>query len=320
MPRTAVLVVNSRKQAALDGASEARDILKQHATLLGEVDAEDPAPAKHFFGADIYVVLGGDGTLLSQSRRWANAHSAMLGVNMGRLGFLAEFDLAALRRQARTIFTESSRLVAREYNLVKVALYGHEVGHAPNASGGVAGPQFGDAPGPSRTARFESLAMNDAVITAGPPYRLITLSLSIDGLAGPTIRGDGLIVASPVGSTAYNLSAGGPILAPTVDAFAITPIAAQSLSFRPVVVPGASKIQVVAQRVNQHATSEERRTTGGGTTLVLDGQLHVPVRNGDHIVITKHDHGVRFVPNPDSNWWERLIGKFNWAQAPRMTS
>jgi NAD+ kinase len=316
MPRTAVLVVNSRKQAALDGASEARDILRQHATLLGEIDAEDPSPAKHFFGADIYVVLGGDGTLLSQSRRWANSHSAMLGVNMGRLGFLAEFDLAALRRHARDIFADASRLAPREYNLMKVALFGHEGAQGPSTA--ATGPQFGEASGPSRTARFESLAMNDAVITAGPPYRLITLSLAIDRLPGPTIRGDGLIIASPVGSTAYNLSAGGPILAPTVDAFAITPIAAQSLSFRPVVVPGASRIEVTAQRVNQHATTEERRATGGGTTLVLDGQLHVPVRNGDHILITKHDHGVRFVPNPDSNWWERLIGKFNWAQAPRM--
>ncbi len=310
MPRTAVLVVNSRKQAALDGTHEARAILREHATLLGEVDAEDVQPGKELFGADIYVVLGGDGTLLSQSRRWANSHSAMLGVNMGRLGFLAEFDLAALRRHGRAIFADGSHLHSHEYNLMKVALYGQEGADTQTALPGSVGL--------SRTARFESVAMNDAVITAGPPYRLITLSISIDGLAGPTIRSDGLIVASPVGSTAYNLSAGGPILSPTVDAFAITPIAAQSLSFRPVVVPGAARIEVIAQRVNQHASMEERRVTGGGTTLVLDGQLHVPVRNGDHIVITKHDHGVRFVPNPDSNWWARLIGKFNWAQAPRM--
>jgi len=166
-----------------------------------------------------------------------------------------------------------------------------------------------------KKARFSGMAMNEALITAGPPYRLITLSLSIDGLAGPTISGDGVIISSPLGSTAYNLSAGGPILAPAVDGFAITPIAAHSLSVRPVVVPGSSRIEVKAVRVNEELEFSNPRL---GTTLVLDGQVQVPIGAGDRVVISRHEHSIRFVKNPTSDYWSRLIGKLNWAVAPKL--
>jgi NAD+ kinase len=288
--RRTLLLVNPEKPAAAHAAAEVRRVVQQHGVLLGELPADgSPLPAG-MHDADLFVVFGGDGTLLSQARRCASPKGAMLGVNLGRLGFLAAFDVATAMQHAAELFSDKHPLPIRTYNLLRISVV--------------------DRAG---VTKFTSIALNDAVVTSGPPYRLITLTLSVDGHAGPVIRGDGLIVASPVGSTAYNLSAGGPLLDPTLDAFAITPIAAQSLSFRPVVVSGSSSISIVAERVND-------AEAGAGTTLVLDGQTHTPIRTGDHITITKHDHGVNFVHNEASDWWARIIGRLRWADTPRLGS
>lgn len=294
MNRSVALIVNPEKPA--QALREVREIVQAHGRLVGECVASKDSSQQSDVAmppADVIVVVGGDGTLLSQARRFANPSTALLGVNMGRLGFLANFDVAALRTHAGAVLGGQAPLDTREYNLLRVRVFGK---------------------GQSQ-ARFDSLALNDAVVTAGPPYRLITLALSIDGREGPTVRGDGLIVSSPLGSTAYNLSAGGPILAPETDGFAITPIAAQSLSFRPVVVPGASVIRVAAQRINRGEDSQ-----GPGTTLVLDGQIETPIATGDRIEVSKHTHGVRFVMNPSSDWWSRLMGKFGWAASPAVSA
>jgi NAD+ kinase len=288
MGRKTVLLYNATKPEATQATSELRDLVRRYGSFLGEAPAESsPLPAE-FKSAELYVVLGGDGTLLSQARRCAGPRSAMLGVNMGRLGFLASFDLKTVRSNAQDLFGLVP-LRTREYILLTVEVYGK-----------------GD-----KEPRFFTNALNDAVITAGPPYRLITLSISMDRQEGPTIRGDGLIVCSPVGSTAYNLSAGGPALDPTLDAFCITPIAPQSLSFRPVVVNGASEIEIGVVKPN---SSEN----GHGTTLVLDGQIQAPLKAGDRIVIRKHDHGIRFVVNEKNEWWTRLMSRLQWATPPKL--
>ncbi len=286
MGRSALLLVNPHKPAAATAAAEVRALIEKHGRLVAELPADSsplPAAAR---GAELIVVFGGDGTLLSQARRCAAPGMAMLGVNMGRLGFLAEFDMPALREQAAGIFG-SGDLVIQSFSLIQVRVL----------------PAKGEA------ARFEGMALNEAVITAGPPYRMISLAFSIDGHTGPTMSGDGVIISSPLGSTAYNLSAGGPILAPTVDGFAITPIAAHSLSVRPVVVPGHSRIEIKAIKVNQELSP--------GTTLVLDGQVQAPVLPGDRILIERHPSSIRFVQNPRSDYWSRLIGKMNWSVAPK---
>jgi NAD+ kinase len=291
MGRSALLLVNPLKPAAATAAAEVRGLIEKHGRLIAELPADNtplPAVAKD---AELIVVFGGDGTLLSQARRAALPGTAMLGVNMGRLGFLAEFDMPALREQAASIFG-SGELVIQEFGLIQVQIFGPK----------------GDKP------RFEEMALNEAVLTAGPPYRMITLAFSIDGHNGPTISGDGVIISSPLGSTAYNLSAGGPILSPFVDGFAITPIAAHSLSVRPVVVPGNSRIEIKALKANR-----ESRDPTVGTTLVLDGQVQTPVSIGDRILITRHERRIRFVQNPKSDYWSRLIGKMNWATGPKFS-
>jgi NAD+ kinase len=287
MPRSALLSVNTRKPEAARAAADVRALIERHGRLAGQIDASPGAPFTDTRGADLIVVLGGDGTLLSQARRWVNLDIPLLGVNLGRLGFLAEFDLAALATQAASLFGDAS------LNIRRVSMLRAEA--------------FRD--GDSR-AFFAETALNEAVITAGPPFRMIDLSLSIDGGPGPTVSGDGLIVSTPTGSTAYNVSAGGPIVAPELDALVITPIAAHSLAFRPIVVGGPSVIDITLARANDDGR-------GSGTTLVIDGQLPTRLTGGERLRISRHDRSARFVTNPAGSYWNTLIEKMRWAETPR---
>jgi NAD+ kinase len=147
-------------------------------------------------------------------------------------------------------------------------------------------------------------AINDCVITAGPPFRMIELEISINGNEGPTLTGDGVIIATPIGSTAYNVSAGGPIVQPTLDAMIITPIAAHSLAFRPIVVGIGGAIEIDVARANT------------GTTLVIDGQETVPLSEGQRVRVARSDDRARFVQNPSSTYWHILLQKMRWAAPP----
>jgi NAD+ kinase len=285
MPRAALLLVNRDKPEALVAAEETRRLIARTGRLVAELAADDaPLPASAG-EADVIVVLGGDGTLLSQVRRAAHLRKPFLGINLGKLGFMAEYDPASVRQHAEALFG-AGPMPVRELPLLSVSVRG---------SDGVVRPI-----GP---------ALNEAVITAGPPYRLISLALSIDHQPGPSVRGDGLIVSTPIGSTAYNISAGGPIIEPRADAFVITPIAAHSLSFRPLVLSGAARVDIAVQRAN--ATTPDT-----GTTLVLDGQVQAPIRTGDTLTITRDATPVRFVSNPERSYWATLISKLHWASTP----
>lgn len=285
MARTVLLVVNRSKPEASAAAAEVRALVERSGRLVAERDSS--AESQHVPEAELVVVLGGDGTLLGQSRRLAALDIPVLGVNFGKLGFMAEFDMEALRKHAAGIFSGAS-LKLRELPLLGVRI----------------------TPADSRMHRFEGLCLNEAVVTAGPPYRMITLSMSIDGRPGPEISGDGLIVCTPQGSTAYNLSAGGPIVAPGVEAMIITPIAAHTLSFRPIAVPLSAKVELDLKRANAPSAG------GGGTTLVLDGQVQEPLARGDRISIGRHGRAVRFVQNPDHVYWSALTTKLHWAASP----
>ncbi len=300
MGRRVLLVVNRSKAEAVAAGAEVRRLIEgQGGKVLLEIEAQPPArgavatppPA----GTDLVVVLGGDGTLLNEAKKYAASGVPMLGVNLGKVGFLAEFDLAALRAQAATLFC-SGPLELGQRSMLRVS---HGV-----PGRGAEGPLFG-AP---------QWALNDCVITAGPPFRMIAIEISIDGEPGPTVSGDGLIVSTPMGTTAYNAAAGGPILAPSTHALALTPIAAHSLSFRPVVVAGDSTIRLTLKRVNDDGPGNGE---GGGTTLVLDGQGQRRLHQGEVIEVALHDRPIRLVRNPKSSYWSTLIQKMHWATPPR---
>ncbi len=291
--RSVLLIVNAAKPEAVQAAAQVRRlVVTSGGTVAAELVADSAPLAPHVAaGVDLAVVLGGDGTLLSQARRFARVGIPLLGVNLGKVGYMAEFDLDALALQARDLFG-TAPLTMHDRPLLTV-----EVIRAGKAA--PTGP--------------DGLALNDAVITAGPPFRMITLSIRIDGHPGPRIDGDGLIVSTPMGSTAYNVSAGGPIVAPETHAMVLTPIAAHSLSFRPVVVSLDSTIELVVERANI-------ATQGGGlgTTLVLDGQNATQLVDGDIVRVRRNSQGARFVRNPDGSYWETLINKMRWAAPPRV--
>lgn len=290
MGRSVLLLVNREKPDAVAAVEEVRRLISAHGRLAAEVDAVVGAPLKEGSGADVVVVLGGDGSLLSQTRRCAALGLPLLGVNLGKLGFLAEFDLKALREQAPTLFGSGPLPIREDFLL-----------HAEVARNGRADPVLSSA------------ALNECVITAGPPFRMISLSMRIDGEEGPTVSGDGLIVSTPTGSTAYNVSAGGPIVAPSAGAMVITPIAAHSLSFRPIVVPASARIELTMLRVN---TPRD----GLGTILVLDGQVGAPLAAGDRISIARDARTAKFVRNLSRSYWSTLTEKMGWAAPPKLRS
>ena len=207
----------------------------------------------------------------------------LLGVNLGKLGYMAEFDLDALRQHAAAVFGDAPLDVLDRPLLTIDAVRGGR-------------------------AVVTGVALNDVVVTAGPPYRMISLSVRIDGQAGPRIEGDGLIISTPIGSTAYNVSAGGPIVAPDVPAMVVTPIAAHSLSFRPVVVSLDSVVEIGIDRAN--------RADASGTTLVLDGQAAARLLDGDAVRIRRNGKSAKFVRNPEGSYWATLINKMRWAAPP----
>lgn len=298
MPRSVLLLVNRDKPEVTQAVAEVRRLIQQRGRVVAELAAEnapiDPAAAA---GADLIVVLGGDGTLLSQSRRCATLALPMLGVNLGKLGFMAEFDLPALREQAPLLF-DGSKFETLDRPLLSIAV---ERG-AGNAS-------------PGDREGCVSLALNDAVITAGPPFRMISLRLEIDGHEGPTLTGDGVIVSTPIGSTAYNASAGGPIVSPEARVMVVTPLAAHTLAFRPVVLDLETTVRIMVDRAND---PERADAPGSGTTLVADGQVFCGLRTGDAVVIRRHERVVRFVRNPHGSYWRTLISKMRWAAPPTL--
>jgi NAD+ kinase len=300
VPRSVLLLVNAEKPDAVAAAAEVRSLIARHGTLAAELRAEmgPPLMPSDVHGADLIVVLGGDGTLLSQSRRCADLHLPLLGINLGKLGFLAEFDVAAIREQAAHLFS-GEPLPMRAVHLLQAAVF----------TGGESRP------------RYTGTVLNEVVVTAGWPFRMISIGLKIDGQEGPTISGDGIIVSSPSGSTAYNVSAGGPIVAPDLKAMVITPIAAHSLSFRPIVVGGQTSVELLMHQVNSSpaaAGSQEPQQACEGTMLVLDGQHRLGLSTGDRIVISHDSRAVRFVTNPKAGYWTRLIEKMQWAAPPRL--
>jgi NAD+ kinase len=142
---------------------------------------------------------------------------------------------------------------------------------------------------------------------------MITIDIRIDGVEGPVVTGDGLIVSTPIGSTAYNASAGGAIISPDVAAMALTPLAAQSLAFRPVVIPAHSVIELKLERANDNQAIPG---LSGGTSLVLDGQVARRLHAGQTVTIRQHDRAAKFVRNPHGSYWTTLIRKMRWAAPP----
>lgn len=314
MPRSVLLIVNRRKPKVAAALEHVRSVLREHGRIAAEIDAEGQT-LTDAHGADLVMVLGGDGTLLAQARRCVDLGLPLIGVNLGNLGFLAEFDLDTLVRHASHLLGDEP-LDVRERMLIRAEIFQED--------------------GPGRGVRPDAtgLALNDCVVSAGPPFRMIEIGLRIGGEDGPSIKGDGVIVSTAVGSTGYSVSAGGPIVSPDIQAMCITPIAAHSLSFRPIVLSGDAEIELIVYRANalieesQAPAPEFESLIDGrqeiirsamGTTLVLDGQVLFPLRGRERIILRRHDRAIRIVRNPDTSYWRTLVRKMHWATPPGAT-
>lgn len=227
---------------------------------------------------DFVIVLGGDGTILTVAGALGERQLPIIGVNMGKLGYLAEYSADELQRYFAQIRSDRS-LVSHRMML--------ELEITPPS-----GP-------PQRRA-----AVNDCVIHAGAPFRMIELGLALGGQEVTHITGDGLILATPTGSTAHNLSSGGPILQPDVQAIIVTPICPHSLTHRPVVVSPEACVEVRALQC------------GAGTTAVIDGQQSMAFPEGTRLEARRSPHAFRLVRHPDRPAWLTLVRKLSWGRGP----
>jgi len=222
---------------------------------------------------DLVVVLGGDGTLLSVARSLTQG-VPILGINLGTLGFLTEVPRSAL-------YPSLVRVLAREYTLEERALFDVTVRR-------------------EGVVRTSLRAFNDAVISKGALAHIITLALRVDGRLVTRFRSDGLIISTPGGSTAYNLSAGGPIVHPQLPAAILTPICAHTLTLRPVVVPDKGPIEI------------QLETEGEEVVLSVDGQDGGSLIGGDMIAIARSSHSVQLVRVTGLGFYDSLREKLKW--------
>jgi NAD+ kinase len=221
------------------------------------------------------VVLGGDGTLLGAARKIGRYGVPILGVNLGGLGFLTSIPLnrlpAALEMMLENRLEIENRLML-ETKIMR---------------------------GDRETSRL--LVLNDVVINKSTLARIIDLDVYINDQFLTTFRADGLIISTPTGSTAYNLSAGGPILYPTVSNFILTPICPFTLTNRPIIVPDSDTIIIRMEREVE-----------GTVTLTFDGQLGLDLTHEDHAVICKSKQKIRLIKSPDQGYFEILRTKLMW--------
>jgi NAD+ kinase len=227
--------------------------------------------------ADIALVLGGDGTVLHTARRMKDRPTPVLGINLGRLGFLADLTPAHFIDRVPDLVARNftvDNLMSLDCLLIR-----------------------GD------DSRSSYRGLNDVVLRAGMPFHLLEIGLSIDGESVMTYRGDGLIVATPVGSTAHSLSAGGPILPPNAHMFVVTPLCAHTLTQRPL-VDACEKVFELTPRGKVP------------TILVVDGQVQIALTEGDRVEIRQGTAPFPMVRLPGFSFYRTLRDKLGWGASP----
>ncbi len=228
--------------------------------------------------ADLAVVLGGDGSLLNSACRLAEYNVPLVGVNQGRLGFLTDISReVALEKVGEILegrFTEESRVLLD----AEVVRNGRRV--------------------------FHTVALNDVVVNKGDLGRMIEFDLRIDGEFVYTQRSDGMIISTPTGSTAYALSANGPILHPSVDGIALVPMCPHTLTARPITLPDRCQIEIVLLPPHD-------------SRVHFDGQTRYDTRAGDCVRITRSPHRVRLLHPVGYSYFAMLREKLHWSSTPR---
>jgi NAD+ kinase len=228
--------------------------------------------------ADLVIAIGGDGTLLHAARNVAARDVPLVGINRGRLGFLTDVTPEHLREALNAILA-GKYLAERRLTLAA---------------------QLG------KRSKSSSFALNDVVLQKGDTGRLLDFTTEVDSVYVNTHRGDGLIVATPTGSTAYALSCGGPIIQPNVDALVMVPICPHTLSDRPLVLPSSSVIRVTLDNAG-----------GSEAHVVCDGESVARMAAGDVLTISLAKQPITLLHPREYNYYELLRSKLNWGRASR---
>lgn len=254
---------------------EARGVAVRLDAEAGSYAGRPAEPSRDHVAAasQVLIVLGGDGTLLSAARAAVGRDLVLFAVNLGGLGFLTSITVEEL-------YPELERALHGEFDTAVRRMLHTELWRGGRC-----------------VARHE--ALNDTVLTKGDIARMIDLEVHIDGHFVCVYKADGLIVATPTGSTAYSLSAGGPIVMPEVAALSLTPICPHMLSNRPVIVPEESRIEVTVRGT-------------ASTYMTIDGQVGQLLQAGDRVVCRRSDHAIRLVRPPGKLFFDVLREKLKW--------
>ena len=255
------VIANAGKEAAAERAEQVRTFFENKGiacvVLLDDFSEQTSYEPVLQDDVECAVVLGGDGTLIHAAGRLAEKKIPVFGINMGTLGFLTNADSGKARAALEALVVGEYRI--EERMMLEVSVEGNVFG----------------------------TALNDVVITRNGFSRIISVSIFVNGTPVCNYRGDGVIVATPTGSTGYNLSAGGPVVAPTTELFLITPICPHSLSARSILLSAQYEIHLIVR--------EEKKTQDEEAILTLDGQRAKDLAAEDTIVIRKADHKAYFI-------------------------
>ncbi len=273
-----VVFGDPKKGQVAEAIEEFADFAKGKARIVASCHI-DECTADILEEVDFAVVFGGDGSIISAARSLNQSNVPVIGVNLGKLGFLAEFSVSELKDFFPSLTSGKAHIEKRMMLSCRVLSDNKE--------------------------KFRSVAVNDVFIAAGPPFRMVELKVLVDGQPLAGCVSDGLVISTPTGSTAYNLSAGGPILSGKMEAMVITPICPHSLSFRPIVINADSRVDVFGVRVNE------------GTTVSIDGQISLRLSVDDVVRVERERSDFLIVNNPLRTHWDTLAAKLSWAEKPK---
>jgi NAD+ kinase len=272
------IVVKERLPGIEERVSKLRAWLRERG--VEAVDDQEVARERLPNEVDLVIVLGGDGTLLAMADRIGQAGRdiPILGVNFGSLGFLTEIRIDELYPSLESVLNGTARYDER----LMLHAEATRAGHPPD----------------------QRIVLNDVVFTKTALSRMIELVVSVSGSFVTRVKADGLIIASPTGSTAYNLAAGGPIVHPVVDALVLTPIAPHTLTNRPVIIPASALVEV------QPLVESE----ADDVFVTYDGQTGYELRQGDVVRVRRAEQTLRLVRAPARSYFEVLREKLKWGE------
>jgi NAD+ kinase len=268
----AVLLVDGSRPALAEKAADLRAVIEAHLEVAAVVD--DLAGPLPRVDADLAIVFGGDGSMLRSARLFGYDQIPVLGVNLGRLGFLADI-------QPDDLDDVLPQVVSGQYRVVRHLMFECSVHRGGRE-------------------RSRTLGLNEASVLAGPPFTMIEVELYVDGELATTYSCDGLIVSTPVGSTAHNLAAGGPILQKSLQAFVVSPISPHTLTNRPVVDAADQVYELAVPAPNE------------GTSLVIDGKLICQPAAEDRIRIERSAAEFQLIEVRGRGYYRTLREKLGW--------